>query len=262
MSLPSDPADLRTPTAEYEAGLSKPLLYAALALALTVIAILLASIPLLFSNPAWIVLAVLCCSLPGCCFAAVGVFWCLDAIRSIGTRVMVFRDGLAVRRLWSSQFYPWDKMVVIWNSGNHAHVGGKARSPCSYRIVMNDGRHLALHHISGLGKLGQTIEEETSRRLLPAALEQYNQGKTICFGRLSVNNQGVVKGTSTLPWGELTSCCFDSDGWLTFGWKDKPWRMWMVVSPNKVVNLLVLLQLLGKVEMDCPGLCRMRYRMR
>src|SRR5580765_1513960 len=104
MSLPSDSTEWTTPTGEYEAGFWKPVKHAALALALTVLGLLLASVPALSTNLGWIVLAVLYCTLPGLCLAVVGVFLCWDAVRSIGTIVMVLRDGLTVKRLWSSQF--------------------------------------------------------------------------------------------------------------------------------------------------------------
>ena len=37
-------------------------------------------------------------------------------------------------------------------------------------------------------------------------------------------------------------------GWVTIEIRGKPWREWIVASPNKVVNLHLLLRLLDEVK--------------
>src|SRR5262245_66354130 len=86
--------------------------------------------------------------------------------------------------------------------------------------------------MADLARLGRTIEEETASRLLPVAIEKIRQGETICFGRLSVNNLGIIKGNVTCPWSEIVGWSFDRDGWVTIERKEKPWSEWIGVRPK------------------------------
>jgi hypothetical protein len=117
-----------------------------------------------------------------------------------------------------------------------------------YGIQLRDGRTLRLGCLRGLDRLGQTIERESCRCLLPKAVQRFEAGEVVDFGVLRVSREGFSKGSHTQPWADVTGIEFDRDGWLTIGSKGQPWPMWIVVSPAKVVNLAVLLALLGEIN--------------
>jgi hypothetical protein len=124
--MTSTTSDLGTPEAVYTARFWKPFAFAALSLTVIALGVLLTGAPLLVSNNiVSYFVAILCGSTTGILVFLLGLYLFLDALSKAGIiSVLVYRDGLVVRRLWSQQFYPWEHAEVVWNLGNHAHLGG------------------------------------------------------------------------------------------------------------------------------------------
>jgi hypothetical protein len=114
-------------------------------------------------------------------------------------------------------------------------------------VVLEGGRAFGAGYLRGLDQLGRLIEDEVNRRGLPAALSDYHAGKVIGFGEVGVSTRGITKGLHTQPWDEVTSVSV-ADGWLSIGWRDRPWSHCIVVSQAKVWNMPLLVRLLEEIR--------------
>jgi hypothetical protein len=240
----------RPPSAVYRAGFARPLAAVVSSVAVIALGGLLCSIPVLVSSWFTVVVATVYCGLLGLVVGLAGLMFFLDAMMDLGATVLVYPEGLARCRFGRTSFYRWSQVRAVWNNSSHAHHGGKDhRLFMACTVVFEDDRRFVFgRHFQALARLGQTIEEESCRALLPRVLAAYDAGETIEFGKLRLSVEGLHKGTVTQPWAEVTGISFDRDGWLAIGWKDREWKDWIGVSPNKVSNLHLLLNLLEEIR--------------
>jgi hypothetical protein len=131
--------------------------------------------------------------------------------------------------------------------------------------------------VPGLRELGRTIEEESSRRLLPKYQERFLEGNNIYFGeQILVNAEGVMLNPYSLrfppfshepqiergvppraypmPWTDITRISFLRDSYdgavlISAPDKERPNRG-VAVSTNKVPNLLLMIRLLQAIKPD------------
>jgi hypothetical protein len=177
----------------------------------------------------------------------------LHSLSSIRGRVQVHSNGLLVKRLWSLRNYPWDQIVSVQYNGRN---GSQDLPTTACYLRLQSGKRTCLPHVRDLDRLVRAIEEETATRLLPSLLQRFFAGEVIDFGRIQLSTQGVTKGPIVTPWQEIEHIIFDNDGWLTFARQGKEWRQWIVVSPNKVYNHMLLARLLdaiGSPISSAPG---------
>jgi hypothetical protein len=277
--MTSTSPELGSPEAVYVASFWRPFAFAALGLTVIALGVLLVGVPLLAGESiVSFFIAILCCSMPGILVSLIGLWLCLDAFGKVGIfSVLVYREGLVVRRFWYRQFYPWEDAEIVWNRGNHAHLGGTNMTFCIYTVYWRGLGNLSLAHMPGLRKLGRTIEEESSLRLLPRYLERFRDGNNIYFGeQILVNSEGVMLNPYSLrippfsheaqiergvpprafpmPWADIKKISFrrDSyDGAVIVSAPNKEWpNRGVAVSSNKVPNLLLMIRLLRAIKPD------------
>jgi hypothetical protein len=216
--------------------------------------------------PSWLgaLLVFLFCGAPwGLVFLLSALLFFLRSLSAIGLRVSVYPDGLARSRFGRMVYFRWNQVrTVRTNHPSNLSIDMPGRGILfflvfliarlflfiSYSIHLEDDRTFHIAGLRGLDRLGQTIERESCRSLLPGAVQRFQAGETLDFGVLRVSREGITKGLHTQPWGDVTSIFFDRDGYFTIGWKDQPWTNCIVVSPAKVLNLAVLLALMSEVK--------------
>ena len=83
------------------------------------------------------------------------------------------------------------------------------------------------------------------RCLLPLAFDRYMEGKSLTFGPLSVDVEGLTHGKSFLPWGEVNEVKL-AMGMFTVTQKGK-WLSWCKIGVASLPNLFVLLALVDNI---------------
>jgi hypothetical protein len=77
-------------------------------------------------------------------------------------------------------------------------------------VTCVDGRSVPFSRFLGRYKeLRRIIEKKTLKYMLPPALEAFEAGETLVFGKLQVTQEGLSNGKVTLPWSEA------EDAWIT-----------------------------------------------
>jgi hypothetical protein len=193
-------------------------------------------------------------------FLSVGAFLLLisayllfKAIRHIGLGLSLHSGGLVILRGGQTSVLPWDEIEVVWykeqagNLGFEDYLGSILDgSQNVYTLRGPGGERFVLDSFLGrLETLGWAIRRETSRRLLPQALQAYEIEGRVEFGRLAVVREGLRKGTKLLPWSDVGGVIVQNGFVLV---RKRTGRLaWFGVRMGKVPNLFVYLALVEAI---------------
>jgi hypothetical protein len=180
----------------------------------------------------------------GLVFIGVGVWWYVNNRRQRDLRVLVFPEGLSYTNRGRTEIIRWDDVKAAWqditedtDTGTIIHV---------YTVDCNDGRKYVFKDtLVDVEELGNAIQRESARRMLPRVLEAYDAGQTIPFGKLSISQAGITQGKETLPW-EQVKRVRPSHGLITIEEQGKRLK-WASVRALEVPNILVFLTVVNQV---------------
>lgn len=75
---------------------------------------------------------------------------------------------------------------------------------CEYTIITTDGLELHIDDaVKDVKELGQLIQSRTYEFQLPRYKKMYDEGRTISFGKLSINQLGIIKGNKNISWKDI-----------------------------------------------------------
>ncbi len=184
----------------------------------------------------------LCFSAAGLIGALLGVLL-LVASRRQDQRVLVFPEGLSYTKRGKTNIIRWDDVASFSYNVTRQRRAGTTHV---YTVRLTDERKYvfsdALANIVGLGN---TIREETTRRILPRVLEAYNADETISFGKLSISKAGITKGKQTLPWDQVKGVKVER-GFVSIQKEGKRPR-WASVGVAETPNVFVFLALAEQI---------------
>jgi hypothetical protein len=85
-------------------------------------------------------------------------------------------------------------------------------SKLTFNIEANEGVKLSFSQaIWNHVELGRTVIQETTKRLLPKAIELFDGGKTVSFGEFSISKQGFTSGDKTIKWDNMKGIAIPED---------------------------------------------------
>jgi len=231
-----------TPTAEYKARSSIPVVLVGLAIFWGLVGLGLVIGGLLASRNDS---SLLCLVPPGLVLVGVGI-WAFTQWRLKRTlRVLVFPDGLVHTRGAKTNVFRWDEIESVWESAQKARPTSRTVYR-AYTIVDHDGRKAVLTgDFVGVKALGDTIQREVSERLLPHALEAFEAGETVRFGKLSLSNEGLSNGRETVPWDQVEEVKLER-GTITVR-KEGKWLSWANVTVGGTPNVFVFLTMVDRI---------------
>lgn len=119
------------------------------------------------------------------------VFNVVFLARLVG-HISVWEQGLVIRKVWRGwQVIRWDEVASC------QFVGRFSR----FIIYRPDGSKLWFHGaVFNASAITSEIEEQLKKHFLPAALVDFEAGKTLTFGPLSVNKEGLHFSEEIISW--------------------------------------------------------------
>ncbi len=96
-----------------------------------------------------------------------------------------------------------------------------------------------------MAQLGALIQSETFKRLMPQAIESYNGGGTLQYGKLSINQVGISNGKETVAWAQVKGVQI-SNGFIAVK-KEGKWLTWANVSVAQTPNFFIFLALVDRI---------------
>ena len=138
----------------------------------------------------------------GIAWIATGFWLLLTPLLYPSPRVFICPKGLiyATRK---KEPVPWELIMGLWK----APADGQANDAAyTYTIRRVDGKTFVMtEELSNLALLGERLEDEVTRCLLPRAITTYKTGAALHFGDIAVMPQGISarRGDKLLAWNEV-----------------------------------------------------------
>jgi hypothetical protein len=129
----------------------------------------------------------------------------LNWSRRAGVRYVLAQNGLARIKGSSVTLYPYDQITGIQQTaitfGKQPMIPTRSNT-CTLHTA--DGKKLLLdHEVVNIAVLSETLQQEITRRLLPAAQRRYAQGEVVACPPLTITREGISYGKKHLVWGEI-----------------------------------------------------------
>jgi hypothetical protein len=172
-----------------------------------------------------------------------GIWVSLTAFLNRDLRVLAFAEGLVRIKGGRVDTFRWAEIEAVWQNVTKHYRNGIYHS---YTLRRADGEQLKFNDtLKNVESLGNLIQQETFRRLLPRAIATYNAGGTVVFGKLSVSPQGLSNGKETLSWSEIKGVSLDK-GIISVS-KQGKWLKWSTTSVADTPNIFVFTTLVGNI---------------
>jgi hypothetical protein len=181
----------------------------------------------------------------------IAIFFAFLWYRGFSTRVQVYEHGFAYTRGNKTHNFRWDEIEAIWQ-----HVVTYRLRLLIFYVPVSTGYKYTIRKTTGetikltnsIGKvaeLGPLIQEQVLKHMMPRAIETYNNGGTLQFGKLSISKMGINNGKETLPWDQVKGVQIDS-GYIIVK-KTGKWMRWVGADVAKIPNLFLFISLVDRI---------------
>ena len=207
-------------------------------------ALIIAGAILIFSDT-----RLFCLLIFGLCGVALGVWSYIRGLQQAELRVVLYPEGLVHTQRSGTAAYRWDEIKEVRQRIIKTRQrGGPSSTSHVYTIVDAQGREATFDDklSTNVQALGQTIQEKVTKRLLPQAIQAYNTGETLAFGKLSLSKEGLNTGKETVPWEQIESIGFRA-GKIELKRKDKRFAS-LIAGVDQIPNVYVFMALAKSVS--------------
>lgn len=243
-TLPSEAYELGgSPLAVYKASSVRQFLTAALALGLGGFMMIVALAAMGEPDSGGIIIAVLI----GVLLVGGGLWLSFKAITERDLRVIVMNDGFVLTKGGKHQVFRWADIANVWQQVTiHRSYGIKTGTTHRYTVQLKNGTKTVLtDNLRNVDALGNTIQEQVTKRILPEAVKALNAGQSIKFGKIQVTPQGLGNGRDLVPWNEVKGVSLNM-GYISVQKQGKLLN-WARTSVAETPNVLVFLSLVNHV---------------
>jgi hypothetical protein len=223
---------LGEPTAIYRPSITNPLAIIGIVLGVCILDILL-----LIAISTTHVISYLLIAIP-----IAMVIYGVRAFMWRNVRVYIFTNGFIRANGMTIDAVRWDQVEAVFQRAIRSRYGNVISY--SYTVRRNDGAVYKFNNlIKKIADLGNTIQHEVTKVHVPRAIAAFNAGNPLYFGKLSMNVQGLSKGSAMLPWIQVRNVDLNR-GYVQI-WQNGSSRRWARIRVSDVPNLLVFLEMVN-----------------
>ena len=180
----------------------------------------------------------------GLVLLALGITSLISLFQNFDMRVVVCEHGLVRTKKGQTEVVRWEHVNAFWQSVTKRYTNGIYTGTTHlYTLRRTDGVVFKFNDtINKVEALGNTIQREVTRVLLPRFIYAYNAGSTVTFGPLSINQQGISNSKEMLPWSQVKDLQVRR-GMVSVK-KEGKWLNWSNVGVAQIPNFYVFMSLL------------------
>ncbi|HLI71622.1 MAG TPA: DUF6585 family protein [Ktedonobacteraceae bacterium] len=143
----------------------------------------------------------------------------------------------------------WEEIETVWQASARAFPSTLFRGRL-YTIRCHDSYTLTfMNHVRRLlDDLDQVFEAQFTRRRLPFYFADYQAGRTLDFGLVKVNREGIVVREKMLPWEQVADISLLKRQRLVVSKVGERPEIWMKLPAFKIPNLSILLALFQRIR--------------
>jgi len=178
----------------------------------------------------------------GGALAAFGVYLAVLAYRKGSLSVTVHDGGFVWRENGQTLTVRWNEVASLRDSHVKRSVAGMPIAETNvYRVRLASGRELvATNMLDEVDRFGDAVVEALARRL-PEMRDTLAEGRTVRFGDVAVDGEGISYGERRVVWSALASVTVE-EGELTLATNDGPP---VVLEWSSVPNARLLVALIS-----------------
>jgi hypothetical protein len=170
-----------------------------------------------------------------------GLWWFISTLRKRGLRVLVFPEGLAYTRRGKTDVIHWDDVATVLQAITRMQHTFTVRK-CT--VQLQDGSKYTFNNtLRNVEQLINTIQQQITPRILERVDEAYEAGQAVPFGKLSISQAGISKGSKTLPWDQVKRVTVDK-GVITIR-KQGGLLKWASVNVAETPNFFAFASMVG-----------------
>jgi hypothetical protein len=223
---------LGEPTAIYKPSITNPLIIIALVLGVSIVDILLL---IGIYEVGFIVYLLIAIPIAMVIYGVRAFMW-------HNVRVYIFTNGFIRANGTSIDAVRWDQVEAVFQRAIRSRYGYVISY--TYTVRRSDGAVYKFNNlIKKIADLGNTIQHEVTKVHVPRAIAAFNSGNPLHFGKLSLNVQGISKGSAMLPWMQVRNVDLNR-GYVQI-WQNGRSTRWGRVRVADVPNLLVFLEMVN-----------------
>ncbi len=186
-------------------------------------------------------------------------------VRRRGVIVTVYRDGFVYHLRQRTDVFRWDDIARVWQHVTRNNPGlysfyrpDKNKWLYSYTVERKDGtkRNLGNLSLDGIEALGETLQTEVTRHLLPGYIARLQTGETLRFDELALDNSGLHFSSKLLGWHDVARVSMSTTHYVgqVVAIKQKgQHKDWARITGSTVPNLYVFLALVEQMSGKSPG---------
>jgi len=194
-------------------------------------------------------------SILGLLFSLLGVAAAARVFRGRNRLVHVHEHGIFEQRGNLHTEMLWDEVatLVCVRVLLRQAAGLVTQQIASYTLKTDSGRKMALDHLlADILPLGEQVEAEVSRCLLPKISARLAQGESVSFSPLVVTSKQLARGQKTLAWEQVAGAEV-AYGEVRIFRRGEP-SAWTKIQYSKLTNARALLSLISsRVKAEQPG---------
>jgi Family of unknown function (DUF6585) len=239
-SMPTEAYQLGAPTAEYRPRPSRQIFSMVGGGVMTLLGIGIVFFDMLQRRPSGFYIL-------GGILLALGMWSFWTGIRERGLQVLVFPEGLTYTARGATEVLRWEDITEVIQQITKHYTNGVYTGTTHIYTVRRVGRpELKFNDaLKNVEELGNTIQQESYKRLLPRAIATYNAGGILHFGKLSVSQQGLSNGKESLPWSDIKGIRLDK-GLISVS-KEGKWLNWATANVAQTPNIFVFTALVDSI---------------
>jgi hypothetical protein len=161
-------------------------------------------------------------------------------------QVEIREQGFVYSTVFETANVYWDDVTAVWQAKRARQRNGPTTS-ATYTILLKNKKKLVLDNerFKNAEGLGDTIQKEVTRRLMPKYIDRLKTGGVAKFGKLSISRQGISNGKETIPWPQVKAVRINN-GIININ-KEGKWLHWSSVMAHEIPNLYIFLELIDQV---------------
>lgn len=169
------------------------------------------------------------------------------AVQKRSRRVVVLDSGLVRVNGKKSDVIRWDDVATVFQAiTNIRRYGMTVSTTYAYTVYLkNNTKFLFNNSVNNISALGETIQNEVTKRLLPQYLQTYNSGGSVTFGKFTLSQAGISNGWETIPWDQVDAVNINN-GFISVR-KQGKWLNWAGQSAANTPNLFIFLNMVNQI---------------
>ncbi len=179
----------------------------------------------------------------GLVLLACGVVSLISLLLNFDMRVIIYEQGLMRTKKGQTDVVRWEHVDAFWQAVTKRYMNGIYTGTTHiYTLRRSDGVVFKFNDtINKVEALGNTLQREVTRVLLPRFIYAYNAGSTVTFGPLSINQQGISNSKEMIPWSQVKDLQVRKG--IVSVKKEGKWFNWSTVGVARIPNFYVFMAL-------------------